>query len=329
MDVDQSRGVLRLPNEILFDKGSETPTEEGQKALGVLSDALVIHLPCYAFRAEDPPASDCFGASHSLDAVFIEGHTDSDPVRPTARIHDNWDLSLARASNILRQMLGNRPELSEFRNAPIGTEEALSVFSVAGYADQRPVTRSNSDGDQALNRRIDLRFVMTPPRPPEIVAPQSFGDGVEREPEPLPVGRRVWFRERGSGVSYLRDGWSSPEEWGVWTVGPSSMMALPLSSLRPDRRYEIAFSIVGYVPEESPSRQVQVLQNGQQVASWQMQWPTNRYEKVISVPAHDEEQTLQLEFRVPGAVSPLELGLSDDPRALGIGVSWVRLQLAE
>jgi chemotaxis protein MotB len=162
-EADLSAGVLRLPDQSLFLKGRDAPKPEGAEALGILADALAAHLPCYAFRMEPTASVDCTLAAHHVEAIFIEGHTDSDRVTPTARIRDNWDLSAARASNTYRVLIERQQALTGFVSAEPGSKNALPVFSIAGYADQRPVAKGDDEATKSRNRRIDIRFVMAAP----------------------------------------------------------------------------------------------------------------------------------------------------------------------
>lgn len=162
-EADLNAGVLRLPDQILFDKGRDAPKAEGVAALQVLADGLMTHLPCYSYRANTPQPADC-GTVHHLEAIFVEGHTDSDPITPSARLRDNWDLSAARASNTFRILTGYRPDLMGFLSDTAGAPGALPIFSVAGYADQRPVASGDTEEAKNQNRRIDVRFVMASPK---------------------------------------------------------------------------------------------------------------------------------------------------------------------
>jgi chemotaxis protein MotB len=162
-EVDYRAGVLRLPDEILFEKAQDQPKQAGVAALSVLANAMTTHLPCYAFEAKPRPADKCGDVAHHLEAIFIEGHTDSDRVTPTPRIRDNWDLSSARASNTWRALVMDQPGLAGFKSGPADDPDARPIFSIAGYADQRPATAGSDELAKATNRRIDLRFVMAAP----------------------------------------------------------------------------------------------------------------------------------------------------------------------
>lgn len=168
-DVDFGAGVLRLPDEILFEKGRDVPKVQGEAALRVLADALSFNLVCYAHQATPQPA-ECSSVRHHLEAIFIEGHTDSDPITPSARLRDNWDLSASRASNTFRLLTSYQPGIANFLNAPVNVITSRPLMSVAGYADQRPVNRGIDEAAKSQNRRIDIRFVMASP---DILIPTS------------------------------------------------------------------------------------------------------------------------------------------------------------
>jgi flagellar motor protein MotB len=161
-EVDYSAGVLRLPDEILFEKGRDAPKAQGEAALKILADGLALNLPCYSFQAAPRPTT-CDDTPHHVEAIFIEGHTDSDPISPSARLRDNWDLSAARASTTYRILTTARADLSGFLSEDPAKGGARQLFSVAGYADQRPVAIGNDEISKEKNRRIDVRFVMAGP----------------------------------------------------------------------------------------------------------------------------------------------------------------------
>jgi len=74
--------------------------------------------------------------------VCIEGHTDDVPIR-TARFASNWELSTARATNVIAFLLQH----SALRPAH---------FSAAGYAEYHPRVPNESDASRARNRRVDI-----------------------------------------------------------------------------------------------------------------------------------------------------------------------------
>jgi len=84
--------------------------------------------------------------------IRVEGHTDDVPIR-NARYHSNWELSTARATEVVLMMV----QKSGFHPDHV---------SVAGYAQYHPVAGNDTEEGRRRNRRIDLVVVaLNPPAP--------------------------------------------------------------------------------------------------------------------------------------------------------------------
>lgn len=85
--------------------------------------------------------------------IRIEGHTDSGSIIPGSiteqKFGNNWGLSSARAIVILEKLFENDRAVKLDRNK----------YSVAGYADTRPVASNDLPDGRALNRRVDIVIV--------------------------------------------------------------------------------------------------------------------------------------------------------------------------
>ena len=158
--IDTDTGVLRLPEEVLFDTGAAVLNAEGTRAVGIVAEELARVLPCYTY----PRRAGCPEISHRIDALFVEGHTDRDPMSGTGLIRDNLDLSVVRATNTYRALTSAAPLLDSLRSEP--SAHAPRVLSVSGYGESRPVDDRDSEEAKRNNRRIDLRFLMITPRSP-------------------------------------------------------------------------------------------------------------------------------------------------------------------
>jgi chemotaxis protein MotB len=77
--------------------------------------------------------------------IRVEGHTDNAPIA-TSRFASNWELSAARATEVIRFLI------SQGGIAP----ERLSA---AGYAEFRPLAPNDTPEARARNRRVDI-FVL-------------------------------------------------------------------------------------------------------------------------------------------------------------------------
>ncbi|NOY52949.1 MAG: OmpA family protein [Deltaproteobacteria bacterium] len=74
--------------------------------------------------------------------VQIEGHTDNVPIH-TARYPSNWELSTARAVNVLRYFV-EKEKIDPAR------------FSAVGYGAMRPIASNDTPEGRATNRRVML-----------------------------------------------------------------------------------------------------------------------------------------------------------------------------
>jgi len=92
-------------------------------------------------RASSQPAIDPLAAILRVrgEAQRIEGHTDNIPIH-NARFDSNWELSTARAAELIKLFI------AKYKFAP----ERLSA---AGYAEYRPVAPNNSSEGRGMNRR--------------------------------------------------------------------------------------------------------------------------------------------------------------------------------
>ncbi len=75
------------------------------------------------------------------NSLRIEGHTDNTPIH-TAQFPSNWELSTARASNVLHYLIDAKVDPAR--------------MSPAGYGEYRPVASNTTVEGRAENRRVDL-----------------------------------------------------------------------------------------------------------------------------------------------------------------------------
>ena len=74
----------------------------------------------------------------------------------------------------------------------------------------------------------------------------------------------------------------------------------------------------GFTQPSVPTQPVEVLANGQKIADWQATSDPVDFTAVIPASIAKQGGELILEFKIPKAISPKALGLSADPRVLGI-----------
>ncbi|MFN3725246.1 MAG: flagellar motor protein MotB [Allosphingosinicella sp.] len=158
--AEPEQGILHLPESALFASGSADLGSRGQAALTRLATILARELPCYGVRDPDIVPRCPEGSESILEAVYVEGHTDNVPIA-TAEFRNNWELSSARAIRTYQFMTGVADSLKRVRNA----SGSATLFGVSAYAETRersPNSNATEQGRRA-NRRIDLRFLLSPP----------------------------------------------------------------------------------------------------------------------------------------------------------------------
>ncbi|WP_040890436.1 OmpA/MotB family protein [Vibrio ezurae] len=162
VDIDAEHGVLRLnENAVRFTTGSADLRGEQLERLEVVAKVLAEILPCYG--SNQPDNGKCLADTQGkIDSVFIEGHTDNVPIggRLAKKYKDNWELSADRAMFTYREVTNSQPLLASMLNT-----NAQPVISVSGYGEGRPVPGHAHPypKNDPINRRIDFRFIMTPP----------------------------------------------------------------------------------------------------------------------------------------------------------------------
>jgi hypothetical protein len=135
-------------------------------------------------------------------------------------------------------------------------------------------------------------------------------------PAEIPFNTRITFGQRGSSEPYKAAGWSKTEEKFTWTEGASAQLRLPVAATNDTVALKIRMAAL-IKPPELPFQPVEVYMNDQKIAEWQV---SDTAEFVAAIP-HDITKfggALTINFKTPKATSPKALGLSADPRVLGI-----------
>jgi chemotaxis protein MotB len=119
--LSDERGiVIRVLDKAFFDEGKAELKEDAKSAL----DKIVPIIK---------------GVENH---IRIEGHTDNVPIN-TSEFKSNWELSVRRATEVVRYLI-------EKRGLP------PERISATGYAEYRPISQNNSPKNRALNRRIEI-----------------------------------------------------------------------------------------------------------------------------------------------------------------------------
>ena len=160
--VEPEKGVLRLPESLLFPTARAELSDRGREALAALAEVMVETMPCYAIAPEDMRGDCEAGGIPILETVLVEGHTDDRPIHG-GTFADNWDLSAARGVSTFKALTEYAAGLERLSN-----DKNETLLGVAGYEARRPVASGSDDAARRMNRRIDLRFVVSAPTSDEL-----------------------------------------------------------------------------------------------------------------------------------------------------------------
>ena len=154
IQLSEQSDALRFQGDGLFVQGSAIFTQGKADVIKHIAQRLNEVLPCYTFGGPPDSYKGCNQNFAVVEAVQIEGHTDSTGTYPV-----NTNLSAVRATTTFGLMTDALPTLRGYKNL-----QGQSVMSFAGYGPDRPIAANDTPAGQATNRRIDLRFIMLTPK---------------------------------------------------------------------------------------------------------------------------------------------------------------------
>jgi chemotaxis protein MotB len=129
--------TVKLKDKVLFSSASASLNNQGKAALDKVADAF----------------KDLKGKN-----VVVAGYTDDVPIGSKSGFKDNWDLSTARAVNVVRYLQSK------------GVSPAM--LGAAGFSEFRPLVPNDSVANRSQNRRIEIALTAADYQPPIVAAPK-------------------------------------------------------------------------------------------------------------------------------------------------------------
>ncbi|PSJ62334.1 peptidoglycan -binding protein [Pseudaminobacter soli (ex Li et al. 2025)] len=117
-------------SEVLFPVGSEVINEAGRVEMKKLAGAII------ELQNEIPPEINW--------VLRVDGHTDDRPLSGTGRYRDNWELSSARATSVVKFLIENGVPANR--------------LLAAGFGEYQPLDTAGTDEARSRNRRIELKL---------------------------------------------------------------------------------------------------------------------------------------------------------------------------
>jgi len=122
VDIRNGKVYVSLTDKLLFDTGSIIIDDKGQQALKELAKVL----------KTQPEIN-----------ISVEGHTDNQRVNNLGQIKDNWDLSVLRATSVVRYLT----EVEKIENTRI---------TATGKGEYQPLAEGITPEVRSRNRRIEI-----------------------------------------------------------------------------------------------------------------------------------------------------------------------------
>ena len=114
--------LITIRDSVLFDMGKAEVKAEYEIIADELSQLLMF----------DPPRN-----------IVITGHTDNVPIK-TNEFDSNWELSVMRAVNFMKEVVAGNQELDS------------KYFSVKGFGEFNPIASNDTEEGRAKNRRVEV-----------------------------------------------------------------------------------------------------------------------------------------------------------------------------
>lgn len=122
VEIKNGKVYVSLTDKLLFPSGSIIIDEKGKQALSSLANVL----------KQQPEIN-----------IAVEGHTDNQKINNLGQIKDNWDLSVLRATSVVRYLTEN--------------EKVESVrMTATGKGEFQPLGSNASADGRSKNRRIEI-----------------------------------------------------------------------------------------------------------------------------------------------------------------------------
>ena len=127
VETKDGKVYVSMENKLLFPSASWTVSKDGIAAIKQLAAVL---------------------EADSTLKIMVEGHTDNDAYRGSTAVKDNWDLSVMRATAIVKLLLQQGPGINPAR------------IEACGHGEFAPKVANDSPEHKAMNRRTEI--ILTP-----------------------------------------------------------------------------------------------------------------------------------------------------------------------
>jgi hypothetical protein len=133
------------------------------------------------------------------------------------------------------------------------------------------------------------------------------------------LGKTIEIRHLRGDRPFLRKGWSTVEQFGVWSDGPTAVLVLPLSEA-PKGALVLDVDATAYLSEATPIQRIEVVVGGQKVGEWVFSAQQQGNQRSVSIPASAMPRSGEITFHMLDAISP-----PGDARNIALGLKSFKL----
>ena len=126
INIEETVVMISISDKMLFDSGSYRISDKANEILQKIANVV--------------------NSEESLD-IMVEGHTDNKALKNTASVKDNWDLSVLRATSVVKKLQNDHN---------VAPEKLIA----AGRSFYQPLVSNDTKENRAVNRRT--RIVILP-----------------------------------------------------------------------------------------------------------------------------------------------------------------------
>ena len=126
INIEETVVMISISDKMLFDSGSYRISDKANEILQKIANVV--------------------NSEESLD-IMVEGHTDDKALKNTASVKDNWDLSVLRATSVVKKLQNDHN---------VAPEKLIA----AGRSFYQPLVSNDTKENRAVNRRT--RIVILP-----------------------------------------------------------------------------------------------------------------------------------------------------------------------
>jgi hypothetical protein len=130
----------------------------------------------------------------------------------------------------------------------------------------------------------------------------------------LPRDMKIIFGTGGNDTQYIQSGFSGPENGHRWTSGNKASLMFDAGEMA-KRDFIVIMNITPLVGRKLKEQRVEVFVDGKKQANWTISVPATQ---ILQLKAKPDDSYYYVEFHLPDAITPKELGINKDVRQLSI-----------